>query len=120
MTGRRVIIVYLPSLMLSKPVQRLFQRLPANTLESHLHGFYDKLLNTVFPVHSRFAVFPQYVAPSQLPHESADFVVSYSGTNEDKPVLVLEIKRPSALSKPRIRREAHHQMTNRLEFYRKS
>ncbi len=94
-------------------VIRRFQRIPANAIEKDYYAPFDKLLNTEFDTRSRYTVAPQSF-PISSSHKSIDFYIEYQVQLEDKPVLIVEVKAENNLKSLSSRKEADHQMRDRL------
>src|SRR6266404_5244109 len=69
-----------------------------NIHENQYYGPYNKLLYTIFPADTDFAVSPNYLPPNDDDgHGGADYVVSFEITFRQQPVLILEVKPPQHL-----------------------
>ncbi|KAI9566197.1 hypothetical protein HD554DRAFT_2040427 [Boletus coccyginus] len=75
-------------------VIRQFETVPldVDVREHHFYGPYNKLLCSLFPLDTRFTVVPRYHEFDSL--TSSDFVVCFEIVLENRPVFVLELKRP--------------------------
>ncbi|KAF9514296.1 hypothetical protein BS47DRAFT_1453681, partial [Hydnum rufescens UP504] len=73
-----------------------FQTIPPRSTESDFHGPYNKLLNTLFPPDTDFTVMSQYLQPAF--NTWADYTVSFEVFLENKPVLILQLKKPADLA----------------------
>lgn len=93
-------------------VIRQFQSIPPNPIEGDFHGAYNKLLNILFPPDSDFTVVPQYLKPASL--KSADYIVTFEIILENKPVFILELKKPADLNFISMRQAADVQIRERL------
>jgi hypothetical protein len=80
--------------------------------ESDFHGPYNKLLHTFFPPDSDFTVVPQYLKASS--RDVADFIVCFEIHLKNLPVLIVELKDPSAILQISTRREADDQIRRRM------
>ncbi|KAI6124297.1 hypothetical protein EDD17DRAFT_1486880, partial [Pisolithus thermaeus] len=77
------------------------------------HGAYNKLLHSLFPSDTPFTVIPQYFKYGSL--RSCDFQVAFFEiVLGEGPVLILELKRPSALMNVSSRQAADQQIRERL------
>jgi hypothetical protein len=95
-----------------KKVIRQFQTIPPNPIESDFHGAYNKLLYTLFPPDTDFTVVPQYLKPASL--KSSDYIVTFEIFLEDKPVFILQLKKPADLDLISSRQAADVQIRERL------
>jgi hypothetical protein len=93
-------------------VIRQFQIVPANPLESDFNGPYNKLLNTLFPPDSDYTVIPQYLKPNSV--QSWDWIMTFEVFLVNKPILILELKRPEDLHFVSTRELADSQIRQRL------
>ncbi|KAG8937974.1 hypothetical protein FRC00_007021 [Tulasnella sp. 408] len=93
-------------------VLRQFELVPPNADEKAYHGPWNKLLYTLFPADSDFTVVPNFQElGSPL---GSDFLITidvYLGT---KPVLVVELKKPSNLHYVSKREDADIQLRRRM------
>ncbi|KAH8997721.1 hypothetical protein EDB86DRAFT_2803532, partial [Lactarius hatsudake] len=92
--------------------------IPANCKESDFHGPYNKLLNYYFPPDTDFTVVP-LVVPQYLKAASgygyvANFIVSFEIRLENKPVLIVQLKGPTAIHHISTRAEADDQIRGRI------
>jgi len=67
-----------------------------NIHENQYYGPYNKLLYTIFPADTDFAVSPNYLPPND-DDGGADFTMSFELTFRQRPVLILEVKPPQHL-----------------------
>jgi hypothetical protein len=93
-------------------IVRQFQAVPPNPKESDFHGPYNKLLYTFFPPDSDFTVVPQYLRASS--RDAADFIVCFEIYLKNRPVLIIELKDPSAILQISTRGEADDQIRKRM------
>ena len=93
-------------------VIRQFQTIPPNPIESDFHGAYNKLLYTLFPPDTDFTVVPQYLKPASS--KSSDYIVTFEVFLENKPVFILELKKPADLDLISSRQAADVQIRERL------
>ncbi|KAH9044198.1 hypothetical protein EDB84DRAFT_1436095 [Lactarius hengduanensis] len=98
--------------MWPEKVLRQFQAVPANPKESDFYGPYNKLLNYYFPPDTDFTVVPQYLKAAS--RDAADFIVSFEIRLENKPVLIVELKDPTAIQHISTRAEADDQIRRRI------
>ena len=80
--------------------------------EAHFYGPWNRLLNTMFPVDSKFEVHPQYPPPG-LNKESVDFVAVLIRINKI-PVFMVEVKPPANFHLQSKRTDADEQLRRRL------
>ncbi|KAH9164908.1 hypothetical protein EDB89DRAFT_2116187 [Lactarius sanguifluus] len=101
---------------------RICCAIPANCKESDFHGPYNKLLNYNLPPDTDFIVVP-LVVPQYLKAASgygylygyvADFIVSFEIRLENKPVLIVQLKGPTAIQHISTRAEADDQIRGRI------
>jgi hypothetical protein len=90
-----------------------FQRIPPNPRENDYYGPFNKLLNFLFPTNSDFTVAPQS-CPDPASKESIDFLIEYTVSFHDFPVLVIEINAPSRLRLMSAQDEVDIQIRKRL------
>lgn len=100
-------------------LKRVFESLkqkPTNTAqESRYYSGYNKLLQHCFRDSLDYTIAPQ-APPPTAPREAADFMVWLLVFDEDlKPVLLVEVKDDSWLSRPATRERADAQMRERYE-----
>jgi hypothetical protein len=93
-------------------VIRQFQIISPNPIESDFHGAYNKLLYTLFPPDTDFTVVPQYLKPASS--KSSEYIVTFEVFFENKPVFILELKKPADLNFISSRRAADVQIRERL------
>jgi len=86
-----------------------FQVVHSNRHDSDFLAPYNKLLHTFFPPNSDFTVVPQCLQPSS--HDSACPIIGFEIQFRNWPVLILELKCPSAISACR---EADDQIRRRM------
>ncbi|KAH9037109.1 hypothetical protein EDB85DRAFT_657059 [Lactarius pseudohatsudake] len=98
--------------MWPEKVLRQFQAVPVNPKESDFYGPYNKLLNYYFPPDTDFTVVPQYLKAAS--RDAADFIVSFEIRLENKPVLIVELKDPTAIQYISTRTEADDQIRRRI------
>ena len=79
--------------------------------EKSFYGPWNRLLNTMFPVDSKFEVVPE--SPPVTLHEVVDFLILFIYV-EGTPVFVVEVKPPADVCFPSTRREADQQLRRRL------
>ena len=91
-------------------VIRQFQTIPPNPTGCDFHGVYNKLLNTLFPLDTDFAVVPPYLEPGS---KAADCIFAFEVFLENNPVFILELKNPAYLE-----RISSRQLMRRLESER--
>lgn len=96
-----------------QPILTQFQMLPEgqNLPQGVYHGPYNKLLSTLFPVTSDFTVFSNYLPNSR---NAADFIVMYYHDNQNRPVLVLELKPDYHYDSDSRRQMADYQIRDRI------
>jgi len=92
-------------------VLRQFQIVPANPNENHFHGPYNGLLHSFFPPISDFTVVPRFRHPSS---RGVDINFCFEIQFGDRPVLILELDDPSAISLISTRGEADDQIRSRM------
>ncbi|KAF8438484.1 hypothetical protein L210DRAFT_962355 [Boletus edulis BED1] len=80
--------------------------------KSGFHGAYNKLLYTLFPPDTDFTVVPQYLKPAFS--TSADYIVAFEILFENKPVFILELKKPANLRFISLRQAADVQIRERM------
>ena len=80
--------------------------------EKSFYGPWNRLLNTMFPVDSKFEVHPQYPPPG-LNKESVDFVAVLIRINKI-PVFMVEVKPPANFHLQSKRTDADEQLRRRL------
>lgn len=93
-------------------VLRQFEASPPTPIENEFHGAYNKLLNTLFPPDTDFTVVPQYLEHNSL--KGADFIVMFEVIFHNKPVFVLQLKKPSHLLYDSRRQIADEQIRQRM------
>ncbi|KAI0256297.1 hypothetical protein BJV78DRAFT_1117960 [Lactifluus subvellereus] len=93
-------------------VIRQFQTIPPNPIESDFHGAYNKLLCTLFSPDTDFTVVLGYPKPASS--KSSDFIVTFEFFFENKPVFILELKKPADLCFISSRRAADVHIRERL------
>ncbi|KAK0183782.1 hypothetical protein F5146DRAFT_1079464 [Armillaria mellea] len=93
-------------------VLRQFAATPPNPIENEYHGAYNKLLNTLFPPDTDFTVVPQYLETNSL--KGADFIVMFEILLHNKPVLILELQKPSHIMYSSTRQLADDQIRQRM------
>ncbi len=93
-------------------VIRQFQTIPPNPIESDFHGPYNKLLYTLFPSDTDFTVVPQYLQPASS--KSSDYIVAFEILLENRPVFILELKKPADLAWKSSRQAADVHIRERL------
>jgi len=81
----------------SEEVIYQFQTVPPNVdaKEHDFHGPYNKLLNFLFPLETKFTIVPQYHKSNFL--LLSDYIVCFQIDLNNRPVFILELKRPSNL-----------------------
>jgi hypothetical protein len=100
--------------MLPQHLLDMFTRIPPDTtIENKYFGVYNKLLNGVFDTHDffvkpLFALPGAFQGPEHVP--SADHIVTYVVTLNNKPIFFLEIKPAGHVSSPSTRIAADTQM----------
>ena len=80
--------------------------------EKSFYGPWNRLLNTMFPVDSKFEVVPE--SPPVTLHEVVDFLILLIIYVEGTPVFVVEVKPPADFRFPSKRQEANQQLRRRL------
>jgi hypothetical protein len=98
--------------MWPEKIVRQFQAVPSNPKQCDFHGPYNKLLYTFFPPDSDFTVVPQYLQPSF--RDAADLIVCFEVHLKNLPVLIVELKDPSAILRKSARGEADDQIRRRI------
>ncbi|KAG6374039.1 hypothetical protein JVT61DRAFT_4678 [Boletus reticuloceps] len=93
-------------------VIRQFQTIVPNPSESDFQGAYNKLLNTLFPPDTHFTVVPQYLKPATS--TSSDYIVAFEILFENRPVFILELKKPADLRFISLRQAADVQIRERM------
>jgi hypothetical protein len=93
-------------------VVRQFQTIPPNSGESKFFGPYNKLLNNLFPSDTDFAVVPQYQKPASS--KLSNRIVAFEVLLENKPVFILQLKKPADLNYISSRQAADEQIRERL------
>lgn len=83
------------------------------TIESLYYPLYDKLLNLWFPASEDFDVAPQWTIPGSK--KSVDFAVTFAIQFQEKPILLVEVKPPSAVAVESTRMEAIAQVLSLLD-----
>ena len=63
------------------------------TSEKPFYGFWNRLLNTLFPPDTIFEIVPQF--PAVIAHEAVNFVILFLIYINSTPVFVIEVKPPS-------------------------
>jgi hypothetical protein len=99
--------------MWSSKLDNKFQTIPANSVVWKYQGPYNKLLNTLFPPESKFAIVPQYPNP-----RSRDRIVNFEVLVAGKPVLILEPRKPEDLDVVSVRESADTHIRQRMEKLR--
>ncbi|KAK7024010.1 hypothetical protein R3P38DRAFT_3317125 [Favolaschia claudopus] len=100
--------------MWSEKVQRQFDIAQAGNdlVENVMHAPYNKLLNTLFPVDTDFAVIPNFQQINST--KSADYFMTFEIFLENKPVFVLSLQREKDFSVRSKRTAADDQLRLRL------
>ena len=96
-------------------VQRQFEIARAagnDALENVFHAPYNKLLNTLFPVDTDFAVIPDFQEINST--KGADYLVTFEIFLENRPVFLLQLKREKDFSVRSKRAAADDQLRGRL------
>ncbi|KAI5119171.1 hypothetical protein M0805_008654 [Coniferiporia weirii] len=96
-------------------VVRQFQAIPPNPDASEFIGAYNKLLYTLFPPDTDFAVVPRRLgpAPSRLESDSS-YTISFEVLFEDRPVFILQLEKPTEIKVNSSRRLADEQIRRRM------
>ena len=90
---------------------------PKNPSRAEFHGPYNKLLYTLFPPDTDYTVFPRCVPGL---HDSAPLRFWYEVLfGDNKPVFLLELKRPGDLRYSFKRHEADRQIQQRMKELRR-
>ena len=92
-------------------ILRQFATVPPNPSVNDYRGPYNKLLYTLFPAETDFAVVPVHLPDLRRPTEYIDAFEIYL---VDRPVLILTLKPPSHLSVPSKRQAADEQVRVRM------
>ncbi|KAF8554395.1 hypothetical protein OG21DRAFT_1093527 [Imleria badia] len=92
-------------------VIRQFQTIPQNPVRSDFQGAYNKLLYTLFPYDTDFTVVPQYLQPSW---KSTYYIIAFEILYENKPVFILQLRKPAGLQFVSSREEADTQIRERM------
>ncbi|TEB39595.1 hypothetical protein FA13DRAFT_1784306 [Coprinellus micaceus] len=79
-------------------------------LEKVIRAPYNKFLNTLFPVDTDFTVIPNFQEVSST--KGVEFVVTFEVFVENRPVLVLALKREADLAMNSKRASADYQLRN--------
>ncbi|KIO24253.1 hypothetical protein M407DRAFT_26367 [Tulasnella calospora MUT 4182] len=93
-------------------VLRQFQLVPPNSDEGAYCGPWNKLLYTLFPADSDFTVVPNFQELGST--QGADFLISIDVYIGNKPVLLVELKKPNNLRYISRREDADMQLRRRL------
>ena len=107
----------LASAMWPVKVQRQFDIAQAgnDVLVNVLHGPYNKLLNTLFPVDTDFTVIPNFQEIINSTKGAADYyLMTFEIFLENRPVFVLELKREKDFLVRSKRKAADDQLRGRL------
>lgn len=94
-------------------VTRKLRSIPNYSIENKYYAAYNKLLIEEFHDDLRYTVAPQ-MHPDPTSKEAIDFYIEFEIELEDKPVLLIEIKRGDKLSVPSARRYADEQIRKRM------
>ncbi|KAF8522640.1 hypothetical protein BU17DRAFT_44635 [Hysterangium stoloniferum] len=94
----------------------IFDHARAKHVENRYYGPYDKLLNYCFGSNFTFYVAPQN-PPTEKSRETVDFIVFIVVFDQnDRPVLIVEVKDDSWLEKAEYRYRADQQLRDRYRF----
>jgi hypothetical protein len=102
----------LTSAMWPSVLIRKFETIPANSV-AESQGPYNKLLNILFPPDSKYIIIPRFPKP-----RSSDRIVNFEVFFLDKPVLILELKKPADLDVISARELADTEIRQRMEKLR--
>ncbi|KAH9032635.1 hypothetical protein EDB84DRAFT_132925 [Lactarius hengduanensis] len=92
-----------------------FKMVPKNASRDEFHFAYTKLLSTLFPWNTDYCIFPR--VPGS--HQSASFhQFWYEVQFNQKPVFLLDLRRPGDLRYSLKRHEADYQIRKRMEALR--
>ncbi|KAH9023583.1 hypothetical protein EDB83DRAFT_1989775 [Lactarius deliciosus] len=99
----------------AKTILSQFQMVSKNPSRAEFHGPYNKLLYSLFPADTDFTVFPHFVPDrGSAPLRRFFYEVQF----DDRPVFLLELKRPGDLRYSFKRREADQQIRESMEALR--
>ncbi|KAH9170956.1 hypothetical protein EDB89DRAFT_1853036 [Lactarius sanguifluus] len=99
----------------AKTILSQFQMVSRNPSRAEFHGPYNKLLYSLFPADTDFTVFPRFV-PERDSAPLRRFL--YEVHFDERPVFLLELKRPGDLRYSFKRREADQQIRESMEALR--
>jgi len=93
-------------------VIRQFQMVPKYPQQNDFHGPYNKLLNTLFPADSEYTVIPPFPEPGSS--QASDWIVTTDVFLVDKPILILQLKKPGDLDLVSARELTDFQIRQRM------
>ncbi|KAH9014652.1 hypothetical protein EDB85DRAFT_2028984, partial [Lactarius pseudohatsudake] len=99
----------------AKTILSQFQMVSKNPSRAEFHGPYNKILYSLFPADTDFTVFPRFV-PDRDSAPLRRF--GYEVRLDDRPVFLLELKRPGDLRYSLKRREADQEIRESMEVLR--
>lgn len=99
----------------AKTILSQFQMISKNPSRAEFHGPYNKILYSLFPADTDFTVFPRFVPDrDSAPLRRFGYEVQF----DDRPVFLLELKRPGDLRYNLKRREADQEIRESMEALR--